>query len=337
MSSKVSHRFPTFADTREAGGRPSRRAALGRWWTASTSAWSGGLGKTSLPNALGPFGPVACDGTDVWVGAVDRVFRIRASDGKLLEEWSIRRAAGALLVAMGRVFVAGFGLHGEPGILSMIDPRRSPGEAAVVVTDLPTYPFSPAFDGERFWTANSAGSLSTVSPSVATPWPVTTAASGFQVPSGIVFDGRSVWVSDAGNCTVVELDPRGTVRQIVSVGSRGGASLPMTFDGSHIFVANPLEGLHVLRVSDGSAVARLDDVAHGSPCAAAFDGERILVLGQGDPLCAIPPSLTLLRASDLSLLGVHSLPDLFPLAAASDGLDFWITVETQDGSALVRL
>ena len=94
-------------------------------------------------------------------GPSDRVFRIRASDGKLLEEWSIRKAAGALVVAMGRVFVAGFGLHGEPGILSMIDPRRSPGEAAVVATELPTYPFSPAFDGERFWTANSAGSVST--------------------------------------------------------------------------------------------------------------------------------------------------------------------------------
>ena len=212
MSSRSSLGLSAVPGTQRVGSRPSRRAALGRWWTASTSAWSGGLGKTTLPSALGPFGPVACDGTDVWVGAVDRVFRIRASDGKLLEEWSIRKAAGALLVAMGRVFVAGFGLHGEPGTLSMIDPRRSPGEAAVVATALPTYPFSPA-----------------------------------------------------------------------------------------------------------------------------FDGERILILGQGDPLCAIPPSLTLLRATDLSLLGVHSLPDLFPLAAASDGLDFWITVETHEGSALVRL
>ena len=152
------------------------------------------------------------------------------------------------------------------------------------------------------------------------------------MPSGIVFDGRSVWVSDAGNCTVVEIDPRGTVRQVVSVGSRGGASLPLTFDGSHIFVANPLEGLHVMRVSDGRTVAKLDDVAHGSPCAAAFDGERILILGRpGRSAVRHPPSLTLLRAADLSVLGFHSLPGLFPLAAASDGLDFWITVETQEG------
>jgi len=107
MSSRSSTRLVTAEMNSAAGRRPSRRAALGRWWTASTSAWSGGLGKTALPSALGPFGPVACDGTDVWVGAVDRVFRIRASDGKLLEEWSIPKAAGALLVAMGRVFVAG--------------------------------------------------------------------------------------------------------------------------------------------------------------------------------------------------------------------------------------
>jgi DNA-binding beta-propeller fold protein YncE len=289
-----------------------------------------------LPSALGPFGPVACDGTDVWVGSVDRVFRIRASDGKLLEEWPIRKPAGALLVAMGRVFVAGFGLPGEPGILSMIDPRRPPGDAAVVVTDLPSYPFLPAFDGERIWTANSAGSVSTISPAMASPWPVDAVWDGFQVPSGIVFDGHHVWVSDAGNCTIVRLDTSGAVRQTVSVGHRSGASLPMTFDGSQILVANPMEGLRVVRATDGASVAQVD-VAFGAPCAAAFDGERILVLGQGDPSRRVSASLSLLRASDYSVLGVHALPDLYPLAAASDGLDFWITVETEQGSAVVRL
>jgi hypothetical protein len=289
-----------------------------------------------LPSALGPFGPVACDGTDVWVGTVDRVFRIRASDGKLLEEWSIRKAAGALLVAMGRVFIAGFGLHGEPGTLSMIDPRRPPGEAAVVVTDLPTYPFAPAFDGGRLWTANNAGSVSTISPATASPWPVYTMRDGFQVPSGIVFDGQSVWVSDAGNCSVVRLDASGAIRQTVSVGHRSGASLPMTFDGGHLLVANPLEGLRVVRAADGKMIAQID-VAFGAPCAAAFDGERILVLGHGDPARSIPPTLTLLRASDFSPLGVHALHDIFPMSSASDGLDFWITVETEEGSAVVRL
>ncbi|MFY9550453.1 MAG: hypothetical protein WAU32_04825, partial [Thermoanaerobaculia bacterium] len=314
----------------------SRRAELGRWWTASTFAWSGGLGKTSLPSALGPFGPVACDGTDVWVGALDSVFRIRASDGKLLETWSIKKPAGALLVAMGRVFVAGFGLLGEPGILSLIDPRQSPGAAAVVATDLPTYPFVPAFDGARIWTANTAGSVSTISPTATTPWPVATVASGFQVPSGIVFDGQHVWVSDSGNCMLLKLDPSSAILQTVSVGLRGGGPLPMTFDGSHLLVANALEGLNIVRVADGASVALLD-VAYGAPSGAAFDGERILVIGQGDPSSAIPPTLSLLRASDFSPLGVDAIPGIYPMAAASDGLDFWITVETEDGSALVRL
>jgi hypothetical protein len=127
----------TPAPTPPALPTPSRRAALGCWWTSSTFAWAGGLGKTMLPSALGPFGPLACDGTDVWVGTVDR----------------------------------------------------------------------------------------------------------------------------------------------------------------------------------------------GSPP----------VAGRGDPARAIPPTLTLLRAADFSPLGVHALHDLYPLAAASDGLDFWITVETEEGSAVVRL
>jgi hypothetical protein len=34
---------------------------------------------------------------------------------------------------------------------------------------------------------------------------------------------------------------------------------------------------------------------------------------------------------------VSALSDLYPVAAASDGLNFWITVETAEGSRLVRL
>lgn len=320
----------------ETSARPSRRAALGQWWTTSSFAWSGGLGVTSLPSALGPFGPVACDGADVWVGAADSVFRIRASDGKLLETWAIPKPAGALLVAMGRVFMAGFGRYGDPGVLSVIDSSSPPGAATVVANDLPTYPFVLAFDGARIWTANNAGSVSIVTPSSATPWPVTTVTTRFQFPSGIVFDGRHVWIADSGPCILLKLDASGAILQTVNIGSRGGAPLPLTFDGTHVLVANPLAGLNVVRVSDGAAVALLD-VADGSPSGAAFDGERILVLGQGNPSNGVPPTLSLLRASDFSSLGVSALSDLYPVAAASDGLNFWITVETAEGSRLVRL
>lgn len=316
--------------------RPSRRAALGQWWTTSSFAWSGGLGVTPLPSALGPFGPVACDGADVWVGAADSVFRVRASDGKLLETWAIPKPAGALLVAMGRVFVAGFGLFGEAGLLTMIDPSAPPGPATVVADDLPTYPFVLAFDGARIWTANNAGSVSIVTPCATTPWPVTTVTTRFQFPSGIAFDGRHIWIADSGPCILLKLDASGAILQTVNIGSRGGAPLPLTFDGSHVLVANPLAGLNVVRASDGVAVALLD-VADGSPSAAAFDGERILVLGQGNPSNRIPPTLSLLRSSDFSPLGVSPLSDLYPVAAASDGLNFWITVETTEGSRLIRL
>lgn len=335
MSSSLSPKFHAFSAARGAGGRPSRRAALGQWWTTSSSAWSGGLGVTTLPRPLGPFGPVACDGTDVWVGAADSVFRIRASDGKLLEAWSIKKAAGALLVAMGRVFVAGFGVAGEPGILSMIDPRQSPGAVTAVATNLPTYPFVPAFDGARIWTANAAGSVSILTPSAETPWTVTTIEAGFQLPSGIVFDGSHVWVSDSGPCVLLKLDARGAVLQTVSVGLRGGSPLPLTFDGSHIIVSNALAGVHVVRVADGTTVAVLDG-AHGAPSGAAFDGERLLVIGQGDPSKGLSPTLSVLR-TDFTLLGETDLSGIFPVAAASDGLNFWITVEAADGSKLVRL
>jgi hypothetical protein len=45
----------------------------------------------------------------------------------------------------------------------------------------------------------------------------------------------------------------------------------------------------------------------------------------------------LLRTADFALLGETELSNMFPVAAASDGLNFWITLETEDGSKVVRL
>src|SRR6476660_770891 len=81
--------------------RSSRRAALGQWWTSSYGNWLSGLGVTPLPDALGP---LVCDGADVWVGGGTSLFRVRASDGKLLDTG---KTTGSVLAAMGRIFVGG--------------------------------------------------------------------------------------------------------------------------------------------------------------------------------------------------------------------------------------
>jgi hypothetical protein len=137
--------------------RSSRRAALGQWWTTSSLSWSAGLGITPLPENPGPFGAMASDGADVWVGGYNSIFRYRTGDGRFLETWTTKKTASAIVVAMGRVLVGGYELPGGgPGALYMIDPTQPPG-AAVLVADLPTSPFGIAFDGQSIWTANGSG------------------------------------------------------------------------------------------------------------------------------------------------------------------------------------
>ncbi len=180
----------------------------------------------------------------------------------------------------------------------MIDPRKSPGAAAVVANDLPTYRSLSRS------TVRASGLRTARVPYRSSPRRWRPRGRSRRSPrasrsprESCATDGTS-GSRTRGNCTVLKLGPTGAVLQTVSVGHRGDANLPVTFDGTTSSSANPLEGLHVVRVSDGVAEARVE-VAYGAPCAAAFDGERILILGQGDPSRGFPPTLSLLRASDL--------------------------------------
>ena len=74
-----------------------------------------------------------------------------------------------------------------------------------------------AFDGARIWTANFDGSVSIVTPASSPPWPVTTITSGFSQPTGILFDGSNVWVTDQGAGTLLRLDAAGAILQTIPV------------------------------------------------------------------------------------------------------------------------
>ena len=60
----------------------------------------------------------------------------------------------------------------------------------------------------------------------------------------------------------------------------------------------------------------------GTPRAAAFDGQRVLVTNLGDS------SVSLWKAADLSPLGNFSVGSgTSPGGATSDGVNFWITLQ----------
>jgi hypothetical protein len=69
----------------QAIARSLRRAALGQWWATGSPHWSEGIAVTPVQFASS----CASDGTDIWVSALDKVARVRGSDGRLLESWTV--------------------------------------------------------------------------------------------------------------------------------------------------------------------------------------------------------------------------------------------------------
>jgi len=287
-----------------------RRAALARFWSPQNETV---LGVTTLA-AFTNF--PASDGLNVWVpNGSSLVSKVSAVDSKVLETWSGATNASSALSAIGKIFVTG---NGSPGSLYQIDPRDAPGPVTTVANNLGNFPFELAFDGARIWTANGGppASVSIVTPGASIPWTVTTVASGFSSPRGVLFDGTSVWVTDSG--LLLKLDSSGTILQTVTVGA---IPLLPVFDGANIWVPNFGAGsVSVVRGATGAVLATLTGNGLAGPQQAAFDGERVLVTDfSGD-------RVSLFKAADLSPIGFVSMGAASsPQGACSDGVNFWIT------------
>jgi hypothetical protein len=108
----------------------------------------------------------------------------------------------------------------------------------------------------------------------------------------------------------------------VTVGLEPG--LPV-FDGANIWVPNEDgDSVSVVRASSGAVLATLTGNGLAFPRAAAFDGQRVLVTSQLGT-----PSVSLWKAADLTALGSTAVPANFrPLGATSDGVNFWVALQT---------
>ena len=306
--------------------RSSRRAALGQWWT-TTPHYSDGFGLTSLDASVGQ--PCA-DGSDIWVPSLSgAVSRIRASDGRLLETWTVS-GGNAALCAMGRVFVATFDSK-----LFMIDPSQPPGAATLLTSNLGKGPQSLAFDGNRIWTANPVGECACDpyppgSISIVTPgsWSVQTVTYGTQYPFGIVFDGINIWVTDVAGGALLRLDSSGAIAQTITTGS--APRFPV-FDGANIWVPNyGSSSVTLVRASTGQVITTLTGNGIGTAVAVAFDGERVLISSDDG-------GVSVWNAQDLSPIGSFSTQPLGGVAAVSDGINFWLTLSDFSSSgALAR-
>jgi hypothetical protein len=289
--------------------RGSRRASLKQWWTPT------GVLDLALTTVGSVPELVESDGADLWVPNFisGTVSRVRGSDGKLVETWTGATEAGGVVVATGRVFIAG---GSTPGALYQIDPKQPAGPVAFL-TNVGDSPQGIAFDGARVWTADS-GSPGSVSIVTLSPAGVTTVSTGFVHPVGILFDGTNIWVTDSDNM-IKRLDSNGNILQSVPVGDNPHTPV---FDGTNIWVPNNnSNSVTVVRAATGTVLATLSGNGLNGPDVGAFDGERILITNQSGN------SVSLWMGADLTPLGSFSTgASSQPFGACSDGLNFWIAL-----------
>jgi DNA-binding beta-propeller fold protein YncE len=298
--------------------RGSERAVLGQSWNTQ------GARNLGLTDVGGQPLLIKSDGADLWVGDVDlgTVSRVRGSDGKLLETWTGAASGFGVLCAMGKVFVTG---STSPGRLYQIDPTQPPGAVTTLSSNLGGGTSGITFDGQRIWTANfnvpNSGSISIVS---LNPTTVTNITTGFSHPIGILYDGTNVWVTDSGDNTLKKLDTSGGILESIPVGM---SPFFPAFDGANLWVPNlNSNSVSVVRAAGplgGKVVATLSGNGLSGPLAAAFDGERILITNID------VGSVSLWKALDLIPLGsFFTVQAGFPYGTCSDGVNFWITLNS---------
>jgi hypothetical protein len=155
---------------------------------------------------------------------------------------------------------------------------------------------------------------------------VTTVTTGFTNPFGALYDGSNVWVTNFGAASIVKLDGNGAILLTATVGVAPQSPI---FDGSNIWVPNIVSStVTVVRASNGAILATLTGNGLLAPYSAAFDGQRILIPNQGGD------SVSLWKAADLSTLGLPDRDWQRPIGSCSDGIHFWITLNTPGKLAL---
>ncbi len=297
--------------------RGSRRAALGQWWT-TVPRYVSNFGIS--PGIATPW-QLKSDGTDVWIvgGSTSSVLtRVHGEDGSIPATYPGATGASDVLVALGRIFIAG---NTAPGTLYEMWPGAASGTTvttASTTTPIGNQPQSIAFDGNNLWIACSSGSLSIIAPGN-TPYFSTNVTTGFVSLYGLVFDGSNMWATDNGAGKLFRLDASGNILQTVLVGNQ--PVFPI-FDGRNIWVPNYADNsVTVVAASTGTVLATLTGNGLLAPFSTAFDGERIMVSNTGND------SISLFKAADLTPLGQYLTgASSSPHGVCSDGLNFWIAL-----------
>ena len=242
-------------------------------WVSYQGNQNSGLSKLRASDGLklgdfhvGALAPTAAvfDGSHIWVtdGFTGSIAKVRASDGVVLNFYNQITSNGSLLYA---AFDGASLWLADENNNQLLQLRPSDG------TVLARYSFvsgALAFDG-----VNLAGGDGVVNVIKISDGVVVNSANIGGSPSGIVFDGSAMWISDYNNGLVTKMrDSDLAVLSVFAVSHPNG----MAYDGANIWISSGNENtVTKMAVSDGTVLGTFTTGSGAS--AVAFDGANIWV------------------------------------------------------------
>jgi DNA-binding beta-propeller fold protein YncE len=151
------------------------------------------------------------------------------------------------------------------------------------------------------------------------PFTVTSPTTGFTSPVGILYDGAHIWVTDSGAGMLFELDAAGNIIANVAVGTTPEHPV---FDGANIWVPNRGDNsITVVQASTGAITATITQTPQNR---LSLPTEASFDGERVLVTNAGNSSVTVFKAADLSLIGNTVFTDASPSGACSDGINFWV-------------
>jgi hypothetical protein len=202
-----------------------------------------------------------------------------------------------------------------------------------------------AFDGANVWVGNLSGK--TLAKIRASDGVLLGSYQHPGVVMELVFDGANIWVAFAAPDALIKLQPNDG--EIIGTYSFGGVKpQAMAFDGANIWVASVKTDTIL---ADGllTKIQKSDGAVKGTyfsggrvPSALAFDGANIWVAHRDIP----PPpysdtntyfhTVSKIRASDGTFLGLSSSGGYRTVALAFDGANIWVANGESDSVGKIR-
>lgn len=279
------------------------RVAMKRWYGASQTGlrYSAGDGPTAA----------AFDGTFLWIA--DRngasLVKLRPGDGAIVATYSLDGAQpGDVLFDGGYIWTATTRGLLQIGVSDGAVVRAAPIPATAI-----------AFDGEYVWAAGKNGVYKVKSADGGVQGPFDAG----EEPTGIVFDGKAMWVGSAPDSTVFKLDATGKIERAIHW--EDGNLKSMVFDGTAIWVLKSDEKGLVTKVNVADAFTVGNFPAGRRPTGIAFDGSHIWVSSPEDR------TVFKFNIGDGSTAASYKLDaDVSPYALAFDGAAVWILSQDTD-------